>query len=150
MRALRRKAARPQPAMNVTPLVDVVLVLLIIFMVVVPAMEKSSQIGLPAIYNVDPEPKGRTDPWTLNVGVRLSRIAQFAYAQGKPENPISCQIRHCSLPLQAAPRAGGWTTAHSILRCRRGLRVRCRRDSDGFGPRAGADTIAVVTRPLAL
>ena len=65
MRSLARNANRPQPVMNVTPLVDVVLVLLIIFMVVIPAMEKSAKIDLPGIFNVDEEPKGKTDPWTL-------------------------------------------------------------------------------------
>jgi biopolymer transport protein ExbD len=51
--------------MNVTPLVDVVLVLLIIFMVIVPMLEKSGHIELPAIFHVDEDPKGKTDPWTL-------------------------------------------------------------------------------------
>jgi biopolymer transport protein ExbD/biopolymer transport protein TolR len=53
--------------MNVTPLVDVVLVLLIIFMVVIPMMEKSVSVDLPSIFNVDPEPKGKTDPFTLSL-----------------------------------------------------------------------------------
>lgn len=53
--------------MNVTPLVDIVLVLLIIFMVVIPAMEKGAQIELPAIFNVDEDPKSRTDPFTLSL-----------------------------------------------------------------------------------
>jgi biopolymer transport protein ExbD len=53
--------------MNVTPLVDVVLVLLIIFMVVIPMMEKTAQVDLPAIFNIDPEAKGRTDPFTLSL-----------------------------------------------------------------------------------
>jgi biopolymer transport protein TolR len=53
--------------MNVTPLVDVVLVLLIIFMVVIPMMEKSAHVDLPSILNVDPEPKGKTDPFTLSL-----------------------------------------------------------------------------------
>lgn len=39
--------------MNVTPLVDVVLVLLIIFMVVLPAMEEGVQIDFPTIDNAD-------------------------------------------------------------------------------------------------
>ncbi|MGH8428782.1 MAG: ExbD/TolR family protein [Solimonas sp.] len=55
--------------MNVTPLVDVVLVLLIIFMVVIPMMEKSAQVELPNIFNVDPEAKGKTDPFTLSLTV---------------------------------------------------------------------------------
>jgi biopolymer transport protein TolR len=53
--------------MNVTPLVDVVLVLLIIFMIVIPMMEKTAKVELPTIFNVDPEPKGKTDPYTLSL-----------------------------------------------------------------------------------
>jgi biopolymer transport protein ExbD/biopolymer transport protein TolR len=41
------KPGRAQPSMNVTPLVDVVLVLLIIFMVVTPLMAKQFWINLP-------------------------------------------------------------------------------------------------------
>jgi biopolymer transport protein TolR len=66
-RSLSRKANRPTPVMNVTPLVDVVLVLLIIFMVVIPAMEKSAHVDLPSIFNVDPEAKSKTDPFTLSL-----------------------------------------------------------------------------------
>jgi len=67
MRSLSRTKYRPAPVMNVTPLVDVVLVLLIIFMVVIPAMEKSAQVDLPSIFNVDPEAKSKTDPFTLSL-----------------------------------------------------------------------------------
>jgi len=67
MRSLSRTPFRPEPVMNVTPLVDVVLVLLIIFMVVIPMMEKSAKVELPSIFNVDPDPKGKTDPYTLSV-----------------------------------------------------------------------------------
>jgi biopolymer transport protein TolR len=67
VRSLSRSSFRPQPVMNVTPLVDVVLVLLIIFMVVIPMMEKSAHVDLPSIFNVDPEPKGKTDPFTLSL-----------------------------------------------------------------------------------
>lgn len=41
------KKVRVQPEMNVTPLVDVVLVLLIIFMVLAPVMAKSFWVRLP-------------------------------------------------------------------------------------------------------
>ena len=66
-RSLSRSKYRPAPVMNVTPLVDVVLVLLIIFMVVIPAMEKSAQVDLPSIFNVDPEAKSKVDPFTLSL-----------------------------------------------------------------------------------
>jgi len=67
MRSLSRNPSRPKPVMNVTPLVDVVLVLLIIFMVVVPMMEKSARVDLPSIFNADPEAKAKTDPFTLSL-----------------------------------------------------------------------------------
>ena len=67
MRSLSRHSFKPQPVMNVTPLVDVVLVLLIIFMVVIPMMEKSAKVDLPSIFNVDEDPKGKTDPYTLSL-----------------------------------------------------------------------------------
>jgi biopolymer transport protein ExbD/biopolymer transport protein TolR len=53
--------------MNVTPLVDVVLVLLIIFMVVAPQMDQDVQVELPGIYNPDPETKTQVDPLKLSV-----------------------------------------------------------------------------------
>ena len=67
MRSLSRQGARrPKPSMNVTPLVDIVLVLLIIFMVVVPMMEKTP-VELPNIFHVDADAKSKTDPFTLSV-----------------------------------------------------------------------------------
>jgi len=57
MGSLSRKGGggRPTPVMNVTPLVDVVLVLLIIFMIVIPAMTEGVNLEVPAITNVDEE-----------------------------------------------------------------------------------------------
>lgn len=45
------------PELNVTPLVDVVLVLLIIFMIVTPQLENDIQVDLPQILNIDPDKK---------------------------------------------------------------------------------------------
>jgi len=52
-----RKSKLPEPEINVTPLVDVVLVLLIIFMVVTPAMAEGEHIELPKLTAVDEKPK---------------------------------------------------------------------------------------------
>jgi biopolymer transport protein TolR len=67
VRSLSRSGHRVEPQMNVTPLVDVVLVLLIIFMVVIPAMQTSTPLELPSIFNVDQEGKSKTDPFTLSL-----------------------------------------------------------------------------------
>lgn len=45
------------PEINITPLVDVVLVLLIIFMVVTPAINEGAQIDLPKVLSPDPKAK---------------------------------------------------------------------------------------------
>ena len=53
--------------MNVTPLVDVVLVLLIIFMVVAPRLDQDVQVDLPGIFNPDPEVDASADPLKVSV-----------------------------------------------------------------------------------
>ncbi len=63
----RVRSGEPKPDMNVTPLVDVVLVLLIIFMVVAPQLEKDVQVDLPGIFNPDPEVEGDVDPLKVSV-----------------------------------------------------------------------------------
>lgn len=70
MAALRRKHGKPggvSPDMNVTPLVDVVLVLLIIFMVVAPRMDQDVPVDLPGIFNPDPEVDTTSEPIKLTV-----------------------------------------------------------------------------------
>ena len=61
-----RRPKGPSPDMNVTPLVDVVLVLLIIFMVVTPQMEAGAMVDLPAVRNPDPQHKSMK-PITVSV-----------------------------------------------------------------------------------
>jgi biopolymer transport protein TolR len=53
------------PEINVTPLVDVVLVLLIIFMVIAPQLEAGERVELPALANVDE--KAKLDALTLTM-----------------------------------------------------------------------------------
>jgi len=59
---------RSAPEINVTPLVDVVLVLLIIFMVIAPALEHGERVELPGIMAPDKNQKGKLDPVTVTVG----------------------------------------------------------------------------------
>jgi biopolymer transport protein TolR len=64
--ARRPKGASPD--INVTPLVDVCLVLLIIFMVIVPQMQAGAQVNLPGIQNPDSRPPPKSGPITVSVG----------------------------------------------------------------------------------
>jgi biopolymer transport protein TolR len=56
-----------QPEINVTPLVDVVLVLLIIFMVIAPELEHGERVELPAITTPDPKSKPKVEPVTVTI-----------------------------------------------------------------------------------
>ena len=60
----RPRSKPPEPDINVTPLVDVVLVLLIIFMVVTPSLAQGETIELPNVDQVDRAPKD-LNPTTL-------------------------------------------------------------------------------------
>ncbi len=74
------KAAAPVlPDMNVTPLVDVVLVLLIIFMVVAPRMDQDVPVDLPGIFNPDPDTKGAVDP----LKVTVAKAGEYYVEQAK-------------------------------------------------------------------
>jgi len=66
-RSRRRRPTDVQPGINVTPLVDVVLVLLIIFMVVAPRLEQDVQVNLPGVFNPDPDIEGTADPLKVTV-----------------------------------------------------------------------------------
>ena len=55
------------PEMNVTPLVDVVLVLLIIFMVVTPQLEAGAAVELPAAAHVDKGEENSLTPTTVSL-----------------------------------------------------------------------------------
>ncbi|MCB9603285.1 MAG: biopolymer transporter ExbD [Sandaracinus sp.] len=61
------KGGRARPAMNVTPLVDIVLVLLIIFMVVLPNSDPGASVELPTIEHGEDDPEGE-EPFTLSIG----------------------------------------------------------------------------------
>jgi biopolymer transport protein TolR len=56
----------PRPEMNVAPLVDVVLVLLIIFMVITPQMEAGASVEIPTADNPDAR-KPKKEPITVSV-----------------------------------------------------------------------------------
>jgi biopolymer transport protein TolR len=60
-----KKGVRPN--INVTPLVDVVLVLLIIFMVIIPNMQDGKPIELVNVFNPDKDEEARDEPLTVTI-----------------------------------------------------------------------------------
>ena len=81
---------------NVTPLVDVVLVLLIIFMVVTPMLQRGKDVKLPASHKVDEENK-EGDPIILSV-TKDKHV--FVESDEYDDQGLSTRI---SQELQAAP-----------------------------------------------
>jgi biopolymer transport protein TolR len=80
------KRRQPEPEMNVTPLVDVTLVLLIIMMVVAPSISEGEQIELPVIEQPDQKPKDE-DPIEVTVaanGVLVVEDERVEDAQLRP------------------------------------------------------------------
>ena len=63
----RKKRGKVAPEMNVTPLVDVVLVLLIIFMVILPAAVSELNLELAKIENPDDQKQTEGETYVLSV-----------------------------------------------------------------------------------
>jgi len=59
---------QPSPDINITPLVDVCLVLLIIFMVIAPALSEGALLELPKAVTADQKAK-EVNPFELAIGV---------------------------------------------------------------------------------
>jgi biopolymer transport protein ExbD len=80
------RRGRIKPTMNITPLVDVVLVLLIIFMVVTPMLTKQVWLNVPpkAEENTPPPPPDAVPPIVLTLGADgLTRVNAEVIARGE-------------------------------------------------------------------
>src|SRR5690349_24553352 len=133
------KLGRPKPNMNVTPLVDVVLVLLIIFMVVTPLMAKQFWIHLPN--KVEKEPAHDTPDKDQAIVVSVNRAGEIR------------------INRDVVPKAEFAVKLHRVLAAREQRTVFFDADDDAefgtamealdFARAAGAATIAVLTEPIA-
>ena len=132
------KPGRAKPTMNVTPLVDVVLVLLIIFMVVTPLMAKQFWIHLPnKVENEEPQ----TPDDNQSVVVTVTKAGEILINRDVvPEAEFSNKLRRV-LAFKGqrtiffdADEDAEFGKAVKAMDLARG---------------GGADTIAVVTEPLA-
>lgn len=90
--------AAPQPDINVTPLVDIVLVLLIIFMVVTPALAQGEATQLPEATKIDKVPKD-VDPIKLIVAANGVLLLN-----GKKTSPAELPDRLKAIHAQSPDR----------------------------------------------
>jgi biopolymer transport protein ExbD len=67
MAAARSQTSGPKGDINVTPLVDVVLVLLIIFMVITPMLQKGAEVKLPVVDNPEKSKDAAKEQVTISV-----------------------------------------------------------------------------------
>jgi biopolymer transport protein ExbD/biopolymer transport protein TolR len=128
---------RAQPNMNVTPLVDVVLVLLIIFMVIAPLLAKQFWLSLPNKPEKDPQNLPDKDQPIVIVATKTGEI----------------RINH-----EVVPRADFSTKLRRVLAAREQRTVFFDAEDDAaFGEAVdvldlaragGAATIAVLTAPI--
>jgi biopolymer transport protein TolR len=130
------KRRRAQPSMNVTPLVDVVLVLLIIFMVVTPLLAKQFWIHLPNEVEKDQPPAD-------DEGAVVVLVTRTGDIMVNREKVLEEQFPEALRRVLAAKRQ------HTIFfdadeDAQFGLAVKAMDVARG----GGADTIAVLTQPL--
>jgi biopolymer transport protein TolR len=72
--ALRNEGAKVNSNINVTPMVDVMLVLLIIFMVITPMLQKGQSVDMAKVNNPTPMPDADKDDALLVVVMRDGQI----------------------------------------------------------------------------
>ena len=126
----------PQGEINVTPLIDIVLVLLIIFMVMTPVMLKELTAKVPQKQTENiPQPPGdnpivveldRHDTLTLNGETPAETLAERVAERLQHDRRRSCSSRLTTTPTTAAP-CGSWTSARAPVPRRSGSSPRTSR-----------------------
>ena len=133
-----KKPGRATPIMNVTPLVDVVLVLLIIFMVVTPLMAKQFWIHLPNKVEKEEPPPSPDDDKAIVVSVtkegdiliNREKVAESEFSARLHRVLAAKGQRTVFFDADEEAEFGNAVKAMDLARG------------------GGADTIAVVTQPL--
>ena len=129
---------RPNSDINVTPLVDVVLVLLIIFMVVTPLLEKDIDVRVPDQEQVEIETEVPPDQLVVSVGVdgafKLnSEVVSDSDYVGRLSRVIAAKPKGERLVFFVADAAANYGRVVAAL--------------DG-AKLAGAETLGMMTEPL--
>jgi biopolymer transport protein TolR len=113
----RSARAKARPVMNVTPLVDVVLVLLIIFMVVLPAMDEQVRLETPAVVTAD---EARPDGAEANAYTLAITANGTFYLDSQPIDgaTLEGQLRgaHVRAPSKRLVLRGDRTLSYGMVR----------------------------------
>ena len=75
--ARRVRAQRMKAEMNVVPYIDVMLVLLVIFMIAAPLMQRSVEINLPEVSEQNSEEQGQSEDLTLPLVLTVDAVGSY-------------------------------------------------------------------------
>ncbi|MFO0644396.1 MAG: biopolymer transporter ExbD [Polyangiaceae bacterium] len=111
-----RAGATVSPEINVTPLVDVVLVLLIVFMVIAPQLEHGERVELPSVTQPDDAQKtASVDPVTVTLSA-----AGTLYVEKEPVSPEALEQKlaevHAAAPERKVVLKGDSTAPYGKMR----------------------------------
>jgi biopolymer transport protein ExbD len=113
------ESAKMQAAINITPLVDVVLVLLIIFMVVVPLLVEGYNVDIPRSSADSAPAQSAESQLTLSIGPSACRILEPPAGEGLPEDCrvtlADQKIPAAELPARMAEILGGQPPEKRVL-----------------------------------
>jgi biopolymer transport protein ExbD len=93
-----------QSEINVTPLVDVVLVLLIIFMVVVPLLLEGYDVGMPKTSDAQGPPPTEEAQLVLTIAPETCAVIDPPAGEGLPSN-CHVALSGFDIPITELPRA---------------------------------------------
>lgn len=110
-----RRPSRPTPEINVTPLVDVVLVMLIIFMVVLPQMQAGANVNVPGARNPDRKPDVTQPPVTLSITANGAFYLEKR-AVAKDELATLLRDRHARSPASKLYLKGDREAPYGLVR----------------------------------
>ncbi len=110
-----RRPERAKPDINVTPLVDVVLVLLIIFMVIIPHMQAGANVNLPGAQHPDQKSDVKNMPITLSVTSSGSLFLEKRPV-GRAELVALLKEGHARSPASRLILKGDKTAPYGLMR----------------------------------
>lgn len=133
---LRRGRSQPLSQINVTPLVDVMLVLLIIFMVTAPMLEQGLDVQLPHVEKAAALPDEQ-QVLIISISPEAVAVGQQQVSAGKSLAPVVRQIMQQKSHRQVLIKADKQVAYGRVMQIMAQLKT------------AGISRVGLVTRPVA-